>query len=95
MSVAKIFKTLIVVIVCVVIGAFVLNTLLPNVVANLCNTIENGIKNATGISFDLNGDGVGQSSANAESDDVVDNGVGVAGYGDLGTGGGGGGGGTP
>lgn len=88
MSVAKIFKTLIVVIVCVVIGAFVLNTLLPNVVANLCNTIENGIKNATGISFDLNGDGVGQSSTNAKADVKVQNGVGVTGYGDLGEGGG-------
>lgn len=86
MSVAKIFKTLIVVVVCVIIGAFVLNTLLPNVVANLCNTIENGIKNATGISFDLNGDGVGQSSAKAKSDDEVSNGVGVTGYGDLGEG---------
>lgn len=86
MSVAKIFKTLIVVVVCVIIGAFVLNTLLPNVVANLCNIIENGIKNATGISFDLNGDGVGQSSAEAKSDGKVSNGVGVTGYGDLGEG---------
>lgn len=86
MSVAKIFKTLIVVVVCVIIGAFVLNTLLPNVVANLCNTIENGIKNATGISFDLNGDGVGQSSAEAK-DEKVSNGAGVKGYGDLGEGG--------
>lgn len=83
MSVAKIFKTLIVVVVCVIIGAFVLNTLLPNVVASLCNSIENGIKNATGISFDLNGDGVGASD-NTKTDDTSTGGAGVAGYGDLG-----------
>lgn len=89
MSVAKIFKTLIVVVLCVIIGAFVLNTLMPNVIAGLCNTVENGIKNATGISFDLNGDGVGKSAQTQKANTTVTNGANVTGYNsgtDLGSG---------
>lgn len=64
MSVGKIFKTLIVIVACVVIGAVVLNVLLPNATTSLVNTVENQIYNATGLEFDFNGDGTYGSSTN-------------------------------
>lgn len=57
MSVSKIFKVLIVIVACVMIGALILNVFLPNVVTSLSNAVEGSIYNATGMSFDLNGDG--------------------------------------
>ena len=57
MSVAKIFKVLIIVVACVIIGALVLNVLLPNTTKSLVNAVENQVFNATGLSFDFNGDG--------------------------------------
>jgi uncharacterized protein involved in outer membrane biogenesis len=57
MSVAKIFKILIVVVACVIVGALVLNVLLPNTTKSLVNSVEDQIYNATGMTFDLNGDG--------------------------------------
>lgn len=56
MSVAKIFKVLIIVVACVIIGALVLNVLLPNTTKSLVNAVENQVFNATGLSFDFNGD---------------------------------------
>ena len=57
MSVGKIFKVLIIVVACVIIGALVLNVLLPNTATTLVNAVEDQITNATGLKFDLNGDG--------------------------------------
>jgi hypothetical protein len=57
MSVKKIFMTLIVIVACVMIGAFILNVLMPNVATTLVNATEEQIYNATGISFDFNNDG--------------------------------------
>lgn len=59
MSVGKIFKVLIVIVACVIIGAIVLNVLLPNVTASMVNAVEAQIFNATGMSFDFNGDDTG------------------------------------
>ena len=85
MSVSKIFKVLITIVVCVVIGAFVLNIILPNGLNGMVNTVEGMIKNATGIAFDLNGDGITDGDAsqgtNKDNSNNLDNdGVGVNGF---------------
>lgn len=90
MSVQKIFMTLIIVVACVILGAFVLNALLPNVIAGMSNSAESMLKNATGMSFDVNGDGqVGTTGGkdankgiNSKSSDTQTNGNNVNGYGD-------------
>ena len=56
MTVGKIFKVLIIVVACVIIGALVLNVLLPNTATALVNSTEDMIYKATGMSFDFNGD---------------------------------------
>ena len=56
MNVGKIFKVLIIVVACVIIGALVLNILLPNAATSLVNAIEDQVYNATGMNFDFNGD---------------------------------------
>lgn len=64
MSVAKIFKILIIIVACVIVGALVLNVLLPNTTTSIVNAVEGQIFNATGMTFDLNGDGTtGKTSA--------------------------------
>lgn len=62
MSVSSIFKTLIIVVVCIIIGAAVINIFAPNLVAQLSNAIENSIFQATGMKFDFNGDEVSGSN---------------------------------
>lgn len=57
MSVKKIFMTLIIIVACVMIGAFILNVLMPNVATELVNATEDQIYKATGLSFDFNHDG--------------------------------------
>jgi len=64
MKVSKIFVVLITVVVCVIIGAFVINILMPNTVTSVVDTVENQIQHATGISLDLNGNGVAGASGN-------------------------------
>lgn len=66
MDVKKIFITLITIVICVILGAFVINTLMPNVVNTVINAAEGQIYNATGLSFDFNGDGAG-GTQNANS----------------------------
>lgn len=56
MSVKKVFIILITIVACVLIGALILNTLLPNVTKTLINSTEDMIFKATGMSFDFNGD---------------------------------------
>lgn len=58
MKVSGIFKTLIVIVACVVLGAFALNILMPNAAKSLVNATEDMIYNATSMKFDFNGDGV-------------------------------------
>lgn len=57
MDVKKIFIILITVVACVIIGAFFLNTLMPNAVNGVVNAVEDSIYSATHLSIDLNGDG--------------------------------------
>lgn len=54
-SVKKIFTVLIVMVACVVVGALVLNVLLPNVSSTLVDALEQMVFNATGMKFDWNG----------------------------------------
>lgn len=76
MSVKKIFMTLIIVVACVVIGALVLNVIMPNATKAVINAVEGQIQNATGMDFDFNGDGVtgsdgdGQTYTDSESSDT-------------------------
>lgn len=68
MSVKKIFMTLIIVICCVILGAFIINILLPNVTTTLINAVEDQLFNATGMKFDFNNDGtVGGTGTNQYS----------------------------
>lgn len=68
MNVKKIFVTLIIIVACVILGAFLLNILLPNVVKTTINAAEDQLYNATGMKFDFNNDGiVGGSSNNTYS----------------------------
>lgn len=65
MSVGKIFKILIIVVACVIVGALVLNVLLPNATQGMVDAVENTIFNATGIRLDLNGNGVNENQMGA------------------------------
>ena len=56
MGVRKIFIVLVTIVICVIIGAFAINTLMPNTVKAVVNATEDMIYNATGLVFDLNGD---------------------------------------
>jgi len=67
MDVKKIFFMLITIVACVLIGAFFLNLILPNALTQLVNASEDMLYNATGMSFDFNGDGdAGGANANRE-----------------------------
>lgn len=66
MKVQGIFKTLVILVCCIVLGAMVLNVFLPNVVTQLSNVVEDSIFKGTGMSFDFNGDGQG-GGANASN----------------------------
>lgn len=57
MSVKKIFTTLIIIVALVIVGAVVLNFLVPNATKAVVNAVEDQIQNATGMEFDFNGDG--------------------------------------
>lgn len=77
MGVKKIFTVLITIVACVLIGALVLNVLLPNVTAQVINAAEDMVYRATGLTFDFNGDGnVGDGGSKGDifapggSDDV-------------------------
>ena len=61
-SVKKIFMVLIVAVACVMIGAFVLNVLMPNLIKTGTNAVEGQLYNATGIRVDMNGDGFDQNT---------------------------------
>lgn len=61
-SVKKIFTVLIVMVACVMIGALVLNILLPNVATSIVDALEQMVFNATGMQFDWNGNKSGGTS---------------------------------
>ena len=63
----KIFIGLITIVACVMIGAFLLNLLLPNATKAFVNAGEQQIFNATGLSFDLNGDGVAGTAGGGQT----------------------------
>ena len=56
-QVKKIFTVLIVMVACVMIGALVLNVLMPNVTDTIVDALETMVYNATGMEFDWNGNG--------------------------------------
>ena len=56
MNVSGIFKILIIVVACIIVGGILLNVLLPNGLNGIVGWMESGIKAATGADFDLNGD---------------------------------------
>lgn len=61
-SVKKIFTVLIIMVACVMIGALVLNVLLPNVATSIVDALEQMVFNATGMQFDWNGNRSGGTS---------------------------------
>lgn len=73
MNVKKIFMTLIIIVVCVILGAFIINTLLPNVATTLVNATEDQIFKATGLSFDFNNDSHGGQNGNAYTGEQAEN----------------------
>lgn len=86
MSVKKIFVTLITIVALVVVGAFVLNIILPNATSSLVDTTEKMIYNASGLSFDFNGNGVtgkdGETTIKSGTGDKATQGTGVQGFSD-------------
>lgn len=93
MNVKKIFITLITVVACVILGAFVLNTLMPNVTTTLINAVEDQIFKATSLEFDFNNDNnagtndnsyVGRNSDDTVTGETGDNVIGFSGAGGAG-----------
>lgn len=75
MKVSGIFKILVVIVCCIVVGATVINIFLPNVVTQLSQTVEDALFKGTGMKFDFNGDGnVGNSNADNTYDDTTQGG---------------------
>lgn len=60
--VKKIFVILITIVALVLLGAIVLNSLLPNITAQVINAVEGAIFKATGLNFDFNGDSISGNS---------------------------------
>ena len=87
MDVKKIFTILITIVACVIIGAFLLNIVMPNAINGVTTSIENMIFKATKLQLDLNGDGTKgnnvtavDSKVNNTTTNIVTSG-GVAGWG--------------
>jgi len=87
MSVKKIFIILVTIVVCIILGAFVLNVIMPNTVAAVVNAVEDSIYSATGLSLDVNGDGRGGGKLGTtyggnvtDDDNSATGGAGVTGY---------------
>ena len=73
MGVKKIFLTLVVIVMCIILGAFLINVLLPNVTAQVIDSAEDSIYKATGMSFDFNSDNnKGDSKKDYQSDGKAD-----------------------
>lgn len=82
----KVFTILITIVICLVIGGFILNTVMPNVVDQAVMAVEDSIFNATGFSFDIDGNGragsasSGSYTAGTTGNATDDNTAGVEGY---------------
>lgn len=81
MSVKKIFMTLVVIVLCILVGAFLINILMPNVVTQVIDSAEDSVYKATGMSFDFNSNGnkgevKSEYSSTGKSDEVQDDGSG-------------------
>ena len=82
----KVFITLCTIVLCLMIGGFVLNTLAPNIMDQGIMAVEDSIFNATGFSFDLDGNGragaasQGTYNASTNGNAADDNSAGVEGY---------------
>lgn len=79
-TVKKVFITLGTIVACVILIAFVLNNLMPNVVRGVVNATEAMIHNATGLEMDFNGDGldIGDNAIDTDAgndDDLQEAGV--------------------
>lgn len=72
-SVKKIFTVLIIMVACVMVGALVLNVLMPNVTDTVVDALEGMVYNATGMTFDWNGNG---NAGNKNGTDFSSNTVG-------------------
>ena len=71
MSVKKIFITLVVIVMCIILGAFLINVFLPNATAQVINAAEDAVYKSTGMQFDFNADGhKGQNNEDYSSDGV-------------------------
>lgn len=53
----KIIMSLVTVVACILVGAFILNIFVPNLVIQIGDALEMGAYRATGLSFDFNGNG--------------------------------------
>lgn len=83
MNVSGIFKILIIVVACIIVGGILLNVLLPNGLNGIIGWMESGIMAATGAEFDLNGDGdIGTPTAQQQQPGDGSDGAGVTGYND-------------
>lgn len=66
MNVQGIFKLLIISVVCIIVGAIVINVIAPNVMTQMCNAMETQIYKATSVKLDFNGDGSGSDASNTK-----------------------------
>lgn len=69
-GVRKIITVLIVMVVCVVVGALVINVIAPNAVRAVVGGVEAGIHSATGLNVDLNGDGTAGAAGTLQTTDA-------------------------
>lgn len=77
MSVKKIFIILITVVACVMLGALLLNVLMPNVMTSVVDSVENMVYNATGMKMDFNGNDAGAGSGKVADEKKVGDNEGV------------------
>lgn len=83
MNVSGIFKILIIVVACIIVGGILLNVLLPNGLNSIVGWMEDGVMAATGAKFDLNGDGdIGTVTLQKNTAGDGGEGAGVTGYND-------------
>lgn len=82
MNVKKVFVILITIVALVVLGAFVLNSLMPSVTTQMVNAVEDQIYKGTGLSFDFNKDGhSGQNNKSYDTNtDMEETAAGVDGF---------------
>jgi uncharacterized protein involved in outer membrane biogenesis len=81
MNVSGIFKILIIVVACIIVGGILLNVLLPNGLNGIVGWMEDGVHAATGANFDLNGDGdIGTPTPQQDAAGSGADGANVTGY---------------